>query len=137
MSELINVVKGFYDAFSRGDVAPIIAAVAEDVSWEYEAPSELWSAGVRRSPKDVAEFFEAVANQASDHGLQMTEFFAKDDAVAAFGRYQGTLRSNGIRVDSPLAHYFKFREGKVIKFVQLSNSAAFLEAINGRAAAAT
>jgi ketosteroid isomerase-like protein len=66
----------------------------------------------------------------------MTEFLESDNAVAAFGRYQGTVQASGIRVDTPLAHYFMFREGKVIRHIQLSNTAAFLEAIRGRAASA-
>jgi len=132
MSDLIETVKEFYAAFSRGDIATILASVADDVSWEYEAPPELLSSGVRRSPKEVAEYFSAIARQATDHSLEMTEFFSTDDAVAAFGRYQGTVVPSGIRVDTPLAHYFKSRDGKVIRHVQFSNTGAFLEAIRYR-----
>jgi uncharacterized protein len=134
MSDLISTVKGFYDAFSRGDIGTILASVADDVSWEYEAPSELLSAGVRRSPQQVAEYFSAIAAQNKDHHLEMTEFFSSNDAVAAFGRYQGTVISTGVRVDTPLAHYFKFRDGKVVRHVQLTNTGASLEAIRGHAA---
>ena len=62
----------------------------------------------------------------------MTEFFSNDDAVAAFGRHQGTIKSTGILVDTPVAHYFKFRDGKVVRHVQLTNTGAALEAIGGR-----
>jgi uncharacterized protein len=137
MADLINKVKEFYAAFGRGDIATILASVADDVSWEYEAPSDILSSGIRHSPKEVAEYFSAIAGQTVDHKLEMTEFFSTDDAVAAFGRYQGTIKSSGIRVDTPLAHYFKFRDGKVVRHVQLSNTGAVLEAIRGRAAGAT
>jgi hypothetical protein len=137
MSDLITKVKGLYAAFSRGDIATILESVADDVSWEYEAPSEVLSAGVRHSPKEVAEYFSAIAGQIVDHSLEMADFFSGDDAVAAFGRYQGTIKSTGIRVDTPLAHYFKFRDGKVVRHVQLSNTGAILEAIRGRAMGAT
>jgi ketosteroid isomerase-like protein len=137
MSDLVNKVKGFYAAFSSGDIATILASVADDVSWEYEAPSELISSGIRHSPKEVAEYFTALGEQAGDHHLEMTEFCSTDDTVAAFGRYQGTVKSTGIRVDTPLAHYFKFRDGKIVRHVQLSNTGAMLEAIRGRAASAT
>jgi uncharacterized protein len=137
MSDLIGKVKGFYAAFSRGDIATILSSVADDVSWEFEAPADLLSSGIRHSPKEVAQYFTAIAGQSIDHKLEMTEFFSSDDAVAAFGRYQGTIKATGIRVDTPLAHYFKFRDGKVIRFVQLSNTGATLEAIRGRAAGAT
>lgn len=137
MSDLINKVKGFYAAFSRGDVASILANVADDISWEYDAPPEILSSGVRHSRKEVAEYFSAIADQSVDHHLEMTEFFVNDDAVAVFGRYQGTVKPSGIRVDTPLAHYFKFRDGKVVRHIQVANTAAFLEAIRGRAAITT
>jgi ketosteroid isomerase-like protein len=136
MSDLINQVKELYAAFSRGDIETILASVADNVSWEYEAPPEILSAGIRRSRKEIAEYFSAIASQSVDHNLQMTEFFSTDDAVAAFGRYQGTIQATGVRVDTPLAHYFKFRDGKVVRHVQLSNTAATLEAIRGRSLAA-
>src|SRR5438270_131613 len=113
MADLISKVKEFYAAFGRGDIGTILASVADDVSWEYEAPSEILSAGIRHSPQEVAEYFSAIAGQSVDHKLEMTEFFSTDNAVAAFGRYQGTIKSSGIHVDTPLAHYFEFRDGKV------------------------
>ena len=67
MSDLISKVKDFYAAFSSGDIATILASVADDVSWEYEAPAELLSSGIRRSPKEVAEYFSALGQQSVHH----------------------------------------------------------------------
>ena len=137
MPDLISTVKGFYSAFDRGDIATILASVGDEVSWEYEAPSEIVASGIRHSKAEIAEYFSALAEQSDHHNLEMTEFFSNDDSVAVFGRYQGTIKSSGIRVDTPLAHYFKFRDGKVVRHVQLTNTAATLEALRGRAAGAT
>jgi ketosteroid isomerase-like protein len=137
MPDLVSKVKELYAAFGRGDVAAIVANVADDVSWEFEAPPELLSSGIRRSPKEVAEYFMALASQSVDPNLQMTDFFSSDDAVAAFGRFQGTVVPSGIRVDTPVAHYFKFRDGKIVRHIQITNTGASLEAIRGRAAGAT
>ncbi len=134
MSDLITKVKEFYAAFVSGDIATILASVADDVSWEYEAPSEILSSGIRRSPKEVAEYFSALAQQSIYHDLEMAEFFSNADAVAAFGRYQGTIKSTGVLVDTPVAHYFKFRDGKVVRHVQLTNTGATLNALHGRSA---
>jgi len=134
MSDTIGKVKALYAAFGRGDVATILASLADDVSWEFEAPAELSWSGVRRTPQEAAGFFSGIAAEHADPKLEMTEFFAAGDAVAAFGRYQATVRSSGIRVDTPVAHYFKFRDDKVVRYVNIINSAAFVEA--RRAAAA-
>jgi uncharacterized protein len=127
MSDLIEQVKSLYAAFGRGDVATLLAGMAEDVSWEVEAPAELSWAGIRRGPSQAAGFFAGLAAEHADPNLEMTEFFLSGDAVAVFGRYQATVRASGKRVDTPVAHYFKFRDGKVVRYVNLFNSAAFIE----------
>jgi ketosteroid isomerase-like protein len=59
----------------------------------------------------------------------MTEFFERADAVAAFGHLRVSLSANGRTVDTPVAHFFGFRAGKVCRFIDLVNSGAFLEAL--------
>jgi ketosteroid isomerase-like protein len=136
MSELITRVKEMYAAFGRGDVEAILANVSDDVSWEFEAPALLSWSGIRRGPKEAAGFFSGIAAEHADPKLEMTEFLATEDAVAAFGRYQATVRSTGIRVDAPVAHYFKFRDGKVSRYINLTNSGAFVEAARAQRAGA-
>jgi ketosteroid isomerase-like protein len=128
MNNLIEKVKDLYAAFGRGDIDYILASMADDVSWESEAPAELSWSGIRRGPAEAALFFQGIGNEHGDPHLEMTEFFASDDAVAAFGRYQATVKSTGIRVDSPVAHYFRFQDGKVLRYVNFVNSGAFVAA---------
>lgn len=135
MSDLINKIKDIYAAFGRGDIATILASMTDDVSWEFEAPAELSWSGIRHSPQEAAGFFAGLSAEQSDPHLEMTEFFATDDAVAAFGRYQATVKATGVRVDTPVAHYFKFRNGKIARYINVINSAAFIEANKAAAVA--
>ena len=130
MSNHIETVKNMYAAFSRGDAAVILSHMAENVSWEFEAPAELTWSGIRRGPQEAAGFFAGIAQQHANPVLEMTEFIASGDAVAAFGRYQATDKSSGIRVDTPVAHYFKFDSaGKVVRYQNFANSGAFVAAM--------
>ena len=117
----------------RGDIATILASLTDDISWEFEAPAELSWSGIRHAPEEAAGFFDGIAAEHADPNLEMTEFFATSDAVAAFGRYQATVKATGIRVDTPVAHYFKFREDKIARYINVVNSGGFVEA--NRAAA--
>jgi uncharacterized protein len=132
MADLIDKIKDIYAAFGRGDIATILASLTDDVSWEFEAPSELSWSGIRRTPQEAAGFFTGIVAEHSDPSLDMTEFFATSNAVAAFGRYQATVKTTGIRVDTPVAHYFKFRDGKIARYINIINSGAFLEANSTR-----
>ena len=128
MSDLVSKIKEIYAAFGRGDVAAILGSVTDDVSWEFEAPAEISWGGNRRGPAEAAGFFSGIAAEHIDPVLKMTEFFATEDAVAAFGRYDATLRATGVRVSTPVAHYFKFRDGKIARYINIINTAAFVDA---------
>jgi len=129
MSDRIARIKEIYAAFGRGDIATILGSMTDDVSWEFEAPAALSWSGIRRGPKEAAGFFAGIAAEHADPKLEMTEFFSSGDAVAAFGRYQATVRATGVRVDTPVAHYFKFRDGKIARYMNVINNGAFLEAM--------
>ena len=134
MSDLIQAIKDVYAAFGRGDVATILSTLAPDVSWEVEGSAEISFAGIRKGPEAVKAFFQAIANDHADPKLEITEYFSSGDGVATFGRYQCTLKKTGKHVDSPVAHLFKFRDGKIVRFVDHINTAAFVEAARSSAA---
>ena len=136
MSDLIARIKEIYAAFGRGDVPFILGSMAADVSWEFEAPAEISWGGVRHGPQEAAGFFAGIAAEHADPKLEMTEFFVSGDAVAAFGRYAATVRATGVRVDTPVGHYFKFRDGKIVRYINLINTGAFVEAARAKAAGA-
>lgn len=128
MSDLIQQVKALYAAFGRGDVATILASLTDDVSWEFEAPAEISWGGIRRGPAQVAGFFQGIATEHADPNLSITDFVSSGDSVATFGRYQATVRATGKRVDTPVGHLFQFRDGQVARYINLTNTAAFVEA---------
>ena len=134
MSDHTQTIKDLYEAFGRGDAATILAKLSSDVSWEVEAPAEISFAGIRKGPEAVKSFFQAIANDHADPSLEIAEYFSSADGVATFGRYKCTVKKTGKRVDSPVAHLFKFRDGKIIRFVDHINTAAFLEACRSSAA---
>ena len=133
MSDHIQTIKDLYAAFGRGDAGMILSKLSADVSWEVEAPPEISIAGIRKGPEAVKGFFQAIANDHADPKLEITEYFSSADGVAAFGRYKCTLKKTGKHVDSPVAHLFKFRDGKIVRFVDHVNTAAFLEAAQSSA----
>ena len=137
MSDLVSKVKALYAAFDRGEITAVLANLTDDVIWEYEAPAEIPVAGIRSGPKEVMQFFAAHAAYSKDAKIDITEFLSNENAVVGLGRYQATILPSGVRVDTPLAQYFQFRDGKVCRFAQLANTAAVVEAVRGRAATAT
>jgi ketosteroid isomerase-like protein len=135
MTGLVSKIKEIYAAFGRGEIERILSNATDDVSWEFEAPSTLSWSGIRKGRKEAAGFFAGIAAEHENPVLNMTDFFSTQDAVAAFGRYDATVRATGIRVSTPVAHYFKFRDGKISRYINIINSGAFLEAARKHALA--
>ena len=64
------------------------------------------------------------------------EFVAQGDMVVVTGRYRATVNGTGAEIDSPIAHFFTVRNGKIEKWVGFSDSALVADAHTGKAAAA-
>jgi ketosteroid isomerase-like protein len=118
-----------YAAFSCGDVPEILNYVTEDVSWECEGSSRLSFSGINSGHPGAMRFFAGIAAEHDVLSFDMSEYFEKPGAVAAFGRYKAIVRASGKTVDTPVGHYFQFRDGKVCRYINLINTAAFLEAL--------
>ena len=110
----IAVVEGFYEAFGRGDVATILAGLADDVDWAADTSSTAapWY-GVRHGKDQVAAFFTEFGA-----AMEVTEFTplavtGNDAEVLAVVGFRATARGTGKTVAMNLHHYFRFRDGKV------------------------
>jgi ketosteroid isomerase-like protein len=127
MSDLVATVKEMYAAFGRGDLNGIMQHVADDVLWESEGPDELGFTGIRHGKQETLGFFEGIAREHSEPKLSMKDFVASGDSVASFGRYEFTLTRSGRRANSPVGHLFQFRNGKVVRFINLVNTADYVQ----------
>jgi ketosteroid isomerase-like protein len=57
------------------------------------------------------------------------QIVADGETVIGRGRYRGTCRATGVRVDAIFAHVFQFRDGKVVRFQQYTDTAQFRTAV--------
>jgi ketosteroid isomerase-like protein len=53
------------------------------------------------------------------------------DTIIGHGYYSGTYKNTGKSVRAQFAHFFTFRNEKIIKFQQYTDTAQFKEAISG------
>lgn len=137
MSEQANVrlILDIYDAFNRGDIAAVLNALDPQASLHFEGPAVIPWAGDWHGREGWTKFFQTIAANTSDISVKMEPFAAQGDNVVAAGRYQAGLKGTGKRIDSPLVHLWSVRDGKVLKCVELANTAAEVEALTASAAA--
>jgi hypothetical protein len=120
-----------YEAFKRGDVAAIVARVADDVDWRNDGVESRecpWN-GNFSGTANLPGFFAAVGAE-----LDITVFDVK--AVAASGacvavnlRIESTLRKNGRPLKNDAVHFWTFNDrGQITKYRHFNDTAAELAA---------
>jgi ketosteroid isomerase-like protein len=132
MSEARNTetVKECYAAFQRGDVATILSKLDDNVEWEGVKGTEgvVPHAGVRHGRGAVTEFFQIVGSSLEFHAFEPKEFIAQGETVVAVGSYRATVKSTKKSIASDWVMIFNFRDGKIIRFRELTDSAQVVRA---------
>lgn len=125
-----ELVRDVYEAFGRGDVPAVLGAMAADIEW-HEAEGMPYG-GVYHGGEAVAQnVFGPITQDVVDFAVTAEEFIASGDAVAAVVRYTGTGKATGKKLDLPVVHVWKVRNGKVQQFRQFIDTAKFLEVVPG------
>jgi uncharacterized protein len=112
--ENIKTITSIYEAFGRGDVAAILAALTEDVDWAADAASDAapWY-GARHGKDAVTEFFAAFGSTMEVEDFTPVSFAANDTDVHTVVRFRGRSRQTGRTAAMNLHHWFIFRDGKI------------------------
>ncbi|HTR64657.1 MAG TPA: nuclear transport factor 2 family protein [Terriglobales bacterium] len=137
MSEQQNlqVVKECYAAFGRGDIQSILNACSTEIEWITPGESFIPAGGTHRGRDGVGRFFQTVAQTMDFAAFEPRTYVAQGDLVVALGYYRGKDKETGKTFESDWAMLFSFRDGKVAKFQEYTNTAA-IAAAHGVALAA-
>ena len=124
----VDVVRGVYEAFGRGDLPAVLGAMADDIEW-HEAAGMPYG-GVYHGGEAVAQnVFGPITQDIPDFAVKPEEFIASGDSVAAVVRYTGTGKTTGKQLSLPVVHIWDVRNGKIAQFRQFIDTATFLEVV--------
>jgi ketosteroid isomerase-like protein len=132
----IGLIRRIYAAFGAGDVQTILDSVADGADWINHGPATIPYAGSRSGKTQILEFFQAIADSTTGGKVIADSFIAQADTVVALGSYKATVRSTGTEIDTPIAHIFTVRNGKIVRWEGFSDSALVAAAHTGKAASA-
>ncbi len=127
MTSNLQTVKAVYEAIARGDMAAILAAMDEHMAWHEPASLPYIS---QVGPEAIAEKIFAKAFQdVTDLTITPAEFIDGGDTIVALGRYGGRGSRTGLAIDTPFAHVWRLREGKLIYFRTYTDTKHWLDAL--------
>ena len=128
-AENVNTIRSLYEAFASGDVPFIIGALDENVEW-WEAENFIYADGNPYvGPQAVLQgVFARIGGEWENFSVTPKEVLDAGETVVGHGYYAGKFRGSGRDVRAQFAHVFTFRNGKVVKFQQYTDTAQFKEA---------
>ncbi|MEA2217370.1 MAG: uncharacterized protein QOK19_2931 [Solirubrobacteraceae bacterium] len=131
----VEIVKGVYAAFARGDVPAVLEAFSDDIEW-FEAEGMPYGGLYRSGDAVLQNVFGPIAADVEGFAVTPEEYIGSDATVAAIVRYTGTGKATGKTLDEPAVHVWEIRDGKLARFRQFIDTVKFAEVVPGGVAAA-
>ena len=130
---MIASVQRLYAAFGRGDVAGVLAELADEVDWAAEAAGTgaPWY-GSYRGRDSVPEFFGAIAATIDIEQFEVIGYTTGGDAVIATVRWAFTVKATGRRAEMYMQHWWRFSDGRIVFFRGSEDSAQTIAALAPR-----
>lgn len=129
MEANIKIVQAIYTAFGRGDVAAILAMLAEDVSWLGTEAPELPYSGALHGRAGVERFFAGIGGSIEVTSFEPKTFLADGDAVMVTGAWAGKVRATGKPFQARWAMRWVIRDGKVASYEGFEDTAIVAAAL--------
>ena len=125
----VEVVRGTYEAFGRGDIPALLELLTEDVEWTLQGPPEIPFAGTARGRAAVAAFFARVAETIEFLRFEPRQFVARGDTVVVLGYERNRIKSTGRTFEQEWAHTYTLRDGKIARGRFFEDTAAYVAAL--------
>lgn len=129
-TELITSV---YEAFGRGDVPAVLAAMDPRIYWHEAESNPYMPSGEPWIGPDAVlnNLFVKLGEDWDGFSVHPVEFHDSGAAVVVEGRYTGIHRGTGEALDAQFCHIWSISNGKITKFQQYADTAQFQRAMGG------
>ena len=125
MASNVDVVKGIYESFGKGDVPAVLGAFDEKIDWREPASLPYED---QIGPQAVGEnTFSRVINDVQNFSVVPQEIVDSGDTVVTIGVYKGTGAKGDFEAD--FVHVWKFRDGKATYFRTYTDTHIWMQAL--------
>ena len=129
MGSNLDAARAYYEALEARDAAALLEILHPDAELRLTDGLPDGLGGSYRGGRAVlgalgrvAEIFDVVARP-------QTLFDAEGDRAVVLGRYVGRARASGRPLDAAFVHVLEFREGRVARHIQVTDSSRWTDAL--------
>ena len=120
----IALAQSGYAAFGRGDIPALLAMLDANIEWKTPGTSDLPTAGTRRGQAAVGEFFRVINELIEFEQFEPRTFLTDGDRVVVLGVDRFKVKGgSGRSVDESWCHIFTIRDGKIVAFEEILDTA--------------
>lgn len=124
-----EIIEAHYNGFMDGDFDAVMAPLADDIAWTEAAGFPL--AGTYIGRQAVADdVFAILQRDWEGYSLDVDEVLQDGDTVIGVGTYSGTYKATGRPFSARVVHLWRFKDGKAIRFEQITDTAMVNAAID-------
>ena len=120
----IATIEAAYAAFGRNDPTVLFGAMDPAISWHEAEGNPLADRNPYVGAQAVGEgVFARLVSAIDGFTAVPSTFIDGGDHVVVLGRYGGTMKKDGARLDAPFCHVYRFQGDKVVTFQQYTDTA--------------
>ena len=119
-----------YDLFMKGEIDGVIGLCADDIAWISPKTEPIPFSGNFHGKAELGRFFKLMSEAIEFEHFEPQSFIADADKVAVSGSSRVKVLETGARFDDAWVHIFTMKNGKIARFEQYNNSAAFVAAMS-------
>ena len=119
----VEFIKRIYAAFAMGDVGAVLGAFDPAIVWNEAENSHLADLNPYTSPGAVASgVFGRILAEFDGFAATPASYVDGGGTVVALGRYTGTFKATGAKLDVQFAHVWTIASGKAVRFQQYTDT---------------
>lgn len=115
----VEVIRGLYDAFARGDVLAVLGLMDAGIVWNEAENFPYADHNPYVGPEAVAlGVFGRIVAEWEGFRVSVEEYHDAGETIIARGHYDGRHRGTGRSIHAQFAHVWWLRDGKIVRFQQ-------------------
>lgn len=123
-----QTIESLYQSFAQGNIPAVLGAFADDIEWT-EAEGFPYGGTYRGANAILENVFMKLGSEWEGFSAVPDEFLDAGETIVALGNYGGKYRQTGKSMQAPFAHVWKLLDGKIVKFVQYTDTLKVSEAL--------